>query len=410
MSPLILLKTAILVIRRHIVRSLLTIMGIMIGIAAIIVTLSIGRGAEQRVKSQILSLGENAVYIVPGNVVDRGQVRSSLNKPARVTIEELRALQNAIPSIEVISRGHDAVETLQYGNKSAKERIFGNDANILQINGLTIHSGRMYTQKEVDERAKVAVLGWEIARNLFGAEDPVGKLIKIKKTSFMVIGVLNYKAEFWGTEDPNKRTYIPYTTAKKYLEKPEQRDQDLSYIALKIGAEEYPGITLRQIQRTLRLLHKIRPEDQDDFTIFDQQSIAQSAEAASAILQLFGLIAASISLLVGGIGVMNIMLVSVQERTREIGVRLALGATQGMVQAQFLLEAVTLSFIGGILGIGLGLVVQQVLTKITNLPATSEVMPIVISFVVTMLVGVFFGYYPARRASLMNPVDALLNK
>lgn len=409
MNIVVLFKTSIRSLYRHPGRALLTVTGIGIGIAAIIITFSIGRGAEMRIKDQVMAIGENAVYIIPGNVVDRGQVRSSLSRAARLTRQDLFALQEGIEYISHVSRGNDALELLEYGERGVKERIFGTDANMLEINGYTIAKGRFFNEYEVQTRTRAVVLGHAVAENLFPQEEPIDKIIRIKGLSFKVIGVLAYEPNFWGTEDPNKRSFIPYTTGKKYFRKPDKTEDDLDFIALKIGDEPVYGMTLRMIMRTLRYRHGIKRDEQDDFTIFDQQSLATSAEAASGILQLFGLIAASISLLVGGIGIMNIMLVSVQERTQEIGVRLAVGATQSDIQLQFLLESLVLCGIGGVLGIIVGIGGMLSVSALSNLPSVLELEPLLLSFLITILVGICFGYYPAKKAAALNPVQALYN-
>ncbi|HBL98354.1 TPA: hypothetical protein DDZ86_01780 [Candidatus Dependentiae bacterium] len=407
MTTLILLKTSLAVIYRHAARSVLTILGIMIGIASIIVTFSIGRGAEQRIRSQIMALGENSLYIIPGNVIERGHVRSNLGKKPKVTMQDLYAIQEQIESVAYISPGYEVMESITYGSVTAQERIMGSDITMLQIQGKTVARGDFFNDYHIQERVNVVVLGDVLAKNLFKGEEPLGKTIHIKKVPFTVLGVLAHEDNYWGTQDPNKQGFMPYTVAKKYFKKSTKGDQDVDFIAAKLGDEKSKGEGLRKITRALRHTHHIKPGDEDDFTIFDQQSIATSAETASQIIQLFGLIAASISLLVGGIGIMNIMLVSVQERTREIGVRLALGATQSTIQAQFLIESVSLCVLGGIIGILVGLGLNFLLGALTNLPGVVEIMPLLGALVVTMLIGISFGYYPARKASLLDPVKAL---
>lgn len=407
MNGIILVRTSFGMIRRHAGRSLLTILGIMIGIAAIVITFAIGRGAEARIKEQILALGEGSLYIVPGNLIDRGQVRSNLTHPARLTLTDIYALQSQVDAIEYLSPGVDVLETLNYGIKSSKERTFGGTPVMRIIRGHEMEKGTFITDYHEQHRVNAMVLGPELAKVLFKGEDPIGKTVLLKRVPFTVVGVFKRQNEYWGTEDPNKRSYIPASVGKKYFRKPDKTDNDVDFIAIKLGKEKIPGEGLRKITRTLRQTHNIAPGAEDDFMIFDQQSIAKSAETASEILQLFGLIAASISLLVGGIGIMNIMLVSVQERTREIGIRLALGATQATIQAQFLIEAVTLCLFGGILGVIVGVVGNSFLVAFTSLPGVVEAKPLILAFLITLLVGMFFGYYPARKASRMNPVDAL---
>ncbi len=407
MSPLVLFRTSISIISRHAARSMLTILGIMIGIASIIVTFSIGRGAEQRIKSQIMALGENSLYIIPGNVVERGHVRSSLGKKPKVTMQDIYAIKAQIDCVAYISPGYEIMEPIVVGTTTAQERLIGSDLAMLFIRGQKVQRGDFFNDYHVQQRVNVVVLGDVLAKNLFKGEDPLGKTLHIKRVPFTVIGILAHEDNYWGTEDPNKRGYMPYTVAKKYFKKATKGEDDIDFIAAKLGNEKFKGEGLRKITRALKQTHHIKPGDEDDFTIFDQQSIAKSAETASEIIQLFGLIAASISLLVGGIGIMNIMLVSVQERTREIGIRLALGATQSNIQAQFLIEAIVLCLLGGIIGILSGLGLLIILSSLTNLPGIIEIQPLLAALFITMLIGITFGYYPARKASLLDPVKAL---
>ncbi|MCA9770126.1 ABC transporter permease [Candidatus Dependentiae bacterium] len=407
MNITILVRSSLKALRKHKVRSFLTVLGIMIGIAAIIVTFSVGSGAEVKIRKQIMAMGENAVYIVPGSVMERGTVRSGTARLVRLKEKDLYAITQQCPEVEKISRGQESLQNIEYGPKGVKDRIVGSDANLLEISKKKTIKGNFFTQYHVKQRSNVVVLGMDIATKLFKKEDPIGKTILIKKIPFTVIGVMEYIDFFWGISDPNNRVHIPFTVAQKYFRKPEEGQYDVGFIGLSIRPGFNASLTLRKVRRILRFSHKIDDGEPDDFTIFDQQSVSSSATAASRVIKLFGLIAASISLLVGGIGVMNIMLVSVQERTKEIGIRLALGATQTAVQSQFLIEAVFLSCVGGILGIAFGILAQHFLSNATDLPGTIEIIPLLVSLFLTIFTGIFFGYYPARKASLLNPVDAL---
>ncbi len=410
MNTLVLLKTSVMIFFKHPVRSFLTILGVAIGIASIIATFSIGRGAEMRIRSQIMGMGENAAYIIPGNVFERGKIRATVGTNPRLTKTDVYALKEQLPSLEAITGGFDILQPIVYRTASAQDRIFGaNPELITVIQERKIAQGQIFNDYHRKHGLTVIVLGSELANILFKDEDPIGKTIRVGRTPFTVIGVLEPRDNYWGTDDPNKKGFIPDTTAQKYFKKEGKTLQDVDFITIKIGKEKHSGETLRKVMRILRQTHNIRPGDTDDFTIFDQQSIAKSAATASDIIQLFGLIAASISLLVGGIGIMNIMLVSVQERTREIGIRLALGATQGIIQAQFLIESATLCFIGGIIGILSGLGISALLSSLTNLPGFIEIEPIVVALIITIIIGLIFGYYPAKKASRMDPVKALYN-
>lgn len=410
MNTFILIRTSLRVFYSHPVRSLLTVLGIMIGIVAIIVTFSISQGAEQKVKSQILSLGENSLYILNGNVIEHGQVLSNLAQPAKLTFSDFEALKAQVPAIEYISPGYELREPISYGLMSAKEHLFGSDESTLIIRNRQIARGTFFNKYHVDHRLNVLVMGHELAKSLFKHDDPLGKIVRIKGIPFTVIGVLKPVSQYWGAEDPNREGFIPWTVAKKYFKKPDKTDLEMDFIAIKLGKEEIKGEGLRMLTRALRVLHNIKLGNVEDFLIIDLQSLAQSAETASEIIQLFGLLAASISLLVGGIGIMNIMLVSVQERTREIGIRLALGATQRTIQVQFLIEALTLCLLGGIMGILAGVAAAKGLSTVTSLPGAIELRPLIVSLLATFLIGIFFGYYPARQAARLNPVEALYHR
>ncbi len=410
MNSLILFRTALRAILHHKGRSFLTVLGIMIGIGAIVITFSIGRGAEEKIKGQIMGMGEGAVYIIPGNVITRQGVRSSSEKPARLTTQDLEAIKKEIPEIKEVSRMTYSIEQFDNRGVIAKEQLLGVDPSILKINENELQYGEFFTKDHVEKRANVVVLYNEIANRLFEHEYPIGKTIKINNVPFVVIGVMKPIGHYWGPEDPNRRAFIPYSVAKKYLKKPNELEQDLGAMALGLYQTEDNKEIIRKIKRILRFRHNIEHGEDDDFTIFDQESISQAAEDAARVIKLFGLIAASISLIVGGIGVMNIMLVSVQERTREIGIRMAIGATQGLVQLQFLIEAIVLCALGGIIGIILGLIGMFFISNFTQLPGVIEVVPLVTSFIITIVVGIFFGYYPARKASELNPIDALLER
>ena len=336
--------------------------------------------------------------------------RSSLKLPKLRTID-MEAIAKQCDGILEISRGHESVDLVDYGGSSIRLRTIGSDANAMKLGNRKMQAGTFFTEDDVRRRERVAALGSVTAKKLFGAEDPINKTIRVNNMPFTVVGVIQKMDIAEGPRDPNDIMYIPFTVGDKYFRRPELGDGDLDFILIKADEKHSAdGSTMRQMKRTLRLMHALDAHDADDFTIFDQKTIMEVAQKASTVIKLFGLIAASISLIVGGIGVMNIMLVSVQERTREIGIRLALGATQRLIQLQFLVEAGTLSAFGGLLGIVVGFFLQILMARATNLPGMIEFLPMLISFLVTICIGIFFGYYPARKASLLNPVEALLNK
>ncbi len=410
MQLTVIVKSSLRTIFHHTGRSLLTVLGIMIGIAAIIITFAIGRGAEERVKGQIMWMGEGACYIVSGNVITRGAARAALFKPVRLTVDDMDAIVRQVAGIKEISRSTYTLELIEYEGQATRDRVLGTDANILKINRNKLRQGTTFTQQHVLNRANVAIIGHKTAEKLFSSASPLEKTIRISGYPFVVIGVIEHQEHFFGPDDPNARVFVPFTVAKKYFSKKNESEDDLNAIAFNFDAKVPSDAPLRKIRRILRSRHGLNEGEEDDFTIFDQESIKKTAEDAMRVIKLLGLIAASISLIVGGIGVMNIMLVSVQERRQEIGLRLALGATQTLVRLQFLCEAVIVCVLGGLIGTLMGPVLLFILTCMTKLPSTIEVTPLVVSLAVTIITGVFFGYYPARSAALLSPLDALLER
>lgn len=410
MKTTLLLKSSLQTIYAHTGRSFLTILGIMIGIAAIIITFAIGRGAQEKIKGTIMWMGEGACYIVSGNVLTRGGARAAIFKPVRLTVQDMEAIRDQVPGIQEISRSTYTLQMLEYKGNATRDRVLGTDANILKINKNKLRYGSIFTPEQVINRVNVVIIGEKIAEKLFKQELPLGKTIRIEGNPFVVIGVIEHQEHFFGPEDPNFRSFVPYTVAKKYFSKADESEDDLNAIALSF----YPHISsekpLRIIRRILRLRHHLEQGAEEDFTIFDEEEIAHAATEASNVIKLFGLIAASISLIVGGIGVMNIMLVSVTERMQEIGLRMALGATPLLVQAQFLIESIALCAVGGCFGILLGLGGIWFIGHVTTLPSIIEIEPLLISFLITIITGIFFGYYPARLAALLNPIDALTER
>ena len=406
----ILIRTSIRVLRKHRVRSFLTILGIMIGIASIIITFSIGRGAEEAITSSILGMGENATYIMPAEFIKRGALRSGVAQRVKLTLKQMRDIKTNCPEILEISPMHMTVQQIQHKQNVAQETIIGSHENMIKINDNNIERGHFFNDYHVKQKSNVIVLGNKVAQKLFRAEDPIGKTVIINKQPFTVLGVLEHNPNFWGPRDPNDQAYIPFTVAKKVCRGPDEGEDETTAVAIKL----YPGVDsevfLRKVKNILRFSYGTKPGEPDQFSIFDQKSIEDVARDAAGIIKLFGLIAAAVSLLVGSIGVMNIMLVSVKERTREIGIRMAIGATPGSIRRQFLIESTTLCLFGGIIGVGLGLLGQIGISSTAKLPMVIEFTPMIISLVITVLIGIFFGYYPAYQASKLNPVDALLER
>jgi len=409
MNIFVFFRSSARTLKKHSIRSFLTILGIMIGIAAIIITFSIGRGAEKAVRSQIVSLGENSIYIFPSAFIKHAALRGSPGF-AQLRKRDIKAIEDQSPEVQEISPMHMTAQTAQFAGSTAKQSVIGCYPNMPKIEGSVIERGTFFNDYHLRVRSNVAVLGSKSAKNLFKNKDPIGQTILINRKPCRVIGILKKRTQYFGPWDPNERIYVPYTTSKKLFRVQDEAEDEITAMVIRIYSGSDSSIFRRKVKRILRFTHQTQEDEEDPFTILDQQSIDKIARDSAAIIRLFGLIAASISLIVGSIGVMNIMLVSVQERTREIGLRMAIGATQRLIQLQFLVESTTLTLVGGSIGIILGLIGQFVVGYASNLSPITEIGPLIICLLVTVLIGVFFGYYPAYQASKLNPVDALLQQ
>ncbi|HEV2601547.1 MAG TPA: ABC transporter permease [Candidatus Babeliales bacterium] len=414
MNMHILIKHAYHTIRTHAVQSLLTTLGISIGIAVVIVTVSISNGIEQTTHTELTALSEGGLVIVPDNITQRGAI--SLNDIATnnttLTEADFQALQQLLSQdILAISRGYITNTTIEQGRNIIIQQIIGADPAIFNIKNLTLQKGAFFTQQHIEQYEPVVVLGYSLNHKLFGNAHSIGATIRIFNKLFTVIGIMNPIAHLAGLSDPNNDAFIPSTTAQIYAQKAGVRKGNLNFIALQVNQKQNNNKTItRKIKQILQTLHKKTPDIPDDFTILDHTALAKSTNKTSNMIRIFGFIAGLLALFVGGIGVMNIMLLSVRERTREIGIKLALGATQQMIQLQFLIEAIMLCLFGALFGVILGIIIQLVLSHTMHVPTKLEIYPIIIALWTTTLIGLFFGYQPAHQASLMNPADALLGK
>jgi len=411
MRPFILFKTSVRALNKHKIRSLLTVLGIMIGISAIIITFSIGRGAEEAVAEQILSMGEDAVYVMPSSFIKHGALLGSVST-IRLRERDIEAIEAQAPEVQKISPMHMTAHKIEYGGKIAQQNIIGCFPNMPKIDNTEIEYGTYFNQSHLKHRSSVIVLGSKPAEELFGSknQDPIGKIVLVNGSPCKVIGVNKKKAHYFGPRDPNERAFLPYTTSKKICRTQTETEDEVTALAIKLYHHVDAVAFRRKLSNILRFTHYIRPDEELPFVIFDTQTLTQVARDAASVIRLFGLIAAAISLIVGSIGVMNIMLVSVKERTKEIGLRMAVGATRLLIAVQFLIESTALCFVGGLIGIAFGLLGQFAIGYGTSLSPVTEVAPFLISLLVTIFIGIFFGYYPARQASLLNPVDALLQR
>lgn len=401
MNVSMVMRMALRAIGHHKGRSLLTILGIVIGIAGIIATSAIGSGAQKKARDQILSYGERSIDVWSGNWAAHNKIKPDIP----LTLEDVAIVGMQCKKIEfitpVIKRNGIIIEF--QGNKFDAE-LTGMQANGFQISQESTDQGSLFTQEHDLVKENVVVLNKEAADALFRCVPPIGQIIRINKIPCKVIGVLTPPKVPRRWDIGKLKATMPFLTAQKYFSRSMSTVDCISFSVYK---EQDNEEVKRQLTRILRASHKLEENDPNDFMVWDIQGMAEAAEGGSKIIGLFALIAASIALLVGGIGVMNIMLVAVQERTKEIGIKMALGAPSKTILRQFLLESVVLCMMGGLLGVGSGVAVAYALERFTSLPAMIEIAPIIIGFLITIFIGLFFGYYPARRASLLNPVQAL---
>ena len=382
-------------------RSILTMLGIIIGVAAVIALVSIGNGVKQDIQNSISSLGSNLLMVMPGAPRTPG-VRPSAGSMKSLKVSDYEAIAK-LDGVKAASLMTNGSYVVIYQNKNWTTSVSGVSYNYLDVNNWSMKSGRFLSEKNVQNRERVAVVGKTVVKNLFGDEDPVGAEIRVKNIPFRIIGVLNSKGSGAMGNDQDDMVIIPYTTAMERVE-----GVDYLRMIYVVGKDEN-GIDRLQsdIENLLRVRHGIKDTNLDDFNIQNMNSIMETMEETTGTLTLFLGAVAAISLVVGGIGIMNIMLVSVTERTREIGVRKALGATYSVIVTQFLIEAVVISLMGGIIGIILGIGSSKLIGMASGMSTVISVPTIVMSFAFSMAIGLIFGIYPARKAAKLNPIDAL---
>ena len=382
-------------------RSLLTMLGIIIGVAAVIALVSIGNGVKQDIEDSISSLGSNLLVVMPGAPRTPG-VRPSQGSMKSLKISDYEAIAK-LEGVKAASPMTNGSYVVIYQNKNWTTSVAGVNSNFQDVNNWTMTSGRFFSDKNVQNRERVAVVGQTVVKNLFADEDPVGKEIRVKNIPFRVIGVLKSKGNGTMGNDQDDTVLIPYTTSM-------ERVEGIDYLRrVYVVAKDDEGIDRLQadIENLLRVRHNIKDTNLDDFNIQNMKSIMETVAQTTGTFTLFLGAVAAISLVVGGIGIMNIMLVSVTERTREIGVRKALGATYSVIVTQFLIEAVVISLMGGFIGIAFGIGASKVIGMVSGMSTIVSVPTIIMSFAFSMAIGLIFGIYPARKAAKLNPIDAL---
>lgn len=398
--------TAIRILSRNRLRAGLTMLGIVIGVGAVIAMVSIGEGAKAAVAQRVASMGTNVIMVLPGSMTTSG-VRGGQGGAVTLTISDGMELKKRIPMLSEVGWGKRDTMQIINGNKNWSGLVNGISPSYLTIRDWSFSSGGSFTQQDVDTADRVALVGQTVVENLFDmGEEPVGAIIRIKNVPFRVIGVLSPKGQSSQGNDQDDIVFIPFSTAERKV----FGTQFLGSVgALFASTERLEDLTpaAAQIREVIRARHRLQPDQEDDFIIRTQVDIGKVQESTSETLTVMLFAIASVSLLVGGIGIMNILLVSVTERTREIGVRMAVGAKRRHIVIQFLIEAVTLSVVGGCLGIVVGVVGAQVTTAIAGWPTIISAETVIAAFVFSIAVGLFFGLYPANKAARLNPIDAL---
>jgi len=396
------LRVAARALRRNIMRTILTMLGMIIGVGAVIATVSLGNGAKAQVEAQIASLGRNVILIFSGSV-NRGGIRSGFNAAGTLSVDDAAAIAREIPDVSIVSPEVRGGTQVAAGNQNWGTSIQGEGEDYLEIRQWPLSQGSMFTAQDVRGANKVAVIGKTVADQLYPDGEVIGQVIRIKNVPFIVVGELIPKGLSVQGSDQDDLVIVPYTSAMKRL----FGSTTLRGITAQAASADLLSSAQKQITDLLRQRHRIRPDQDDDFTVRTQEEITQAANNASSTMR--GLLAgvAFVSLIVGGIGIMNIMLVSVTERTREIGIRMAVGAHGRDILKQFLTEAVALSIVGGALGILAGVAGAKIMAAQNGWPALTPGDWIFYAFIVSALVGIFFGFYPAWKASQLDPIDAL---
>ncbi len=398
-----LLKAAVRSLAKNKMRTFLTMLGIIIGVASVITMLAIGQGSRESIQAQISSLGTNVMMIWP-SASSSGGVRMEAGTSQRMTLDDARALIERCPSVMYLTPQVRTSGQMVAGSSNWRTSVYGVYPEYFDIRNLKIENGNSFSMNDDKSAAKVCVVGQTVVTNLFGENaDAVGKYIRINKIPFKILGVIEKKGQNAFGQDQDDIVIAPFSTVQK-------RMLTITYIQSMLASAKSESLipaATEEITEVLKSRHRLGPSEEPDFTIRTQADIATTATATSRIMTILLASIASISLLVGGIGIMNIMLVSVTERTREIGIRMSVGARGRDVLLQFLIEALLISLIGGLIGIGLGMFVSQIVANLMNWPVTITLQSILMSFLFSSAIGIFFGWYPARKAANLNPIDAL---
>lgn len=398
-----LLKIALKALNNNKMRCFLTMLGVIIGVGAVITMLAIGQGSKNSIKAQISEMGSNMIMIFPG-AERRGGVRQSSDDMQTLKPADYEALVNQAASIANITPTVNGSGQWINGNNNYPSQAQGVNSQFLEIRQRKVAQGEMFTEEDVRRAAKVCVLGKTLVENLFpDGTDPIGKIVRFGSIPMTVIGVLDEKGYNTMGQDQDDMALVPYTTVMKRV----LATDYLQGIQASAKDEERTDETIEEITEILRTQHKLREGDEDNFTIRSMQELAEMISSTSSMMTVLLAAVAGISLLVGGIGIMNIMIVSVTERTREIGLRMSIGATGRDIMMQFLIEAVIISVTGGILGILMGSAATWAISAIAHWPVQIDVSSVILSFLVCTVIGIIFGFYPAAKASNLDPIEAI---
>jgi putative ABC transport system permease protein len=393
---------ALRALRRNKMRSMLTALGIIIGVASVVAMVAVGNGAQARITSQVSALGQNLLTVFAGSKKSGG-VNSGLGSASAITLADAEAIQREVPDVAAVSPEVSVTAQAIANGRNWSTTVVGESPDYLKIRDWKLAAGSMFNQSDIRSAAKIAVIGSKTANELFGPLNPVGQSVRIKNIPFTIVGLLESKGAGMGGANQDDRILIPYTTAMKRL----TGDRYLRSVNVEIRSADRMDIAQQQITSLLHQRHRLTSDQSDDFNIFNQKEIADTVNSISKIITLLLGSIAGISLVVGGIGIMNIMLVSVTERTREIGIRIAVGAQPGDIRLQFLIEAVTLSLLGGLIGVLCGVGASHLVGIFTDFKAVVSSGSIILAFGVSSVIGIFFGFYPAHKAAALDPIVAL---
>jgi len=402
LRPLLTGLIALRALRRNKLRSTLTALGIIIGVASVIAMVAVGNGAQASIEAKVSALGQNLLIVFAG-VRKTGGVSSGIGSASSITMADVAAINREVTDVVATSPEISTNAQLIANGRNWSTTVLGESPEYLKIRDWALMEGSMFSEREVRSAAKVALIGSKTSTELFGPLSPVGQTVRVKNMPFLIIGLLASKGAGMGGNNQDDRLIIPYTTAMKRL----TGDKFLRMVNVQVGSQERMEIAQQQITSLLRQRHRLTTERENDFGIFNQKELSDTMGSITAVITLMLGAIAGMSLLVGGIGIMNIMLVSVTERTREIGIRVAVGAHRRDILLQFLIEAVTLSLLGGLIGVLFGVGAARLTATFANFTPIVSSDSIILAFSVSFAIGVFFGFYPARKAAKLDPIDAL---